>query len=214
MVWLAFLISYTIAALLYFGHDIVGLTSGPAKITIYQMVFVTVMLHALFIGWFSKHKEALPFAFLFVANLSFGWAAWKLAGGYSNAVVAHGILHILIAGAFISLTKSMAGALVCLLFVLNTIWAHIEWFNILPDRPSGAFTGFYYPDLISYTSMLAMVIYGLSCGDGGSRIRNWLNRPWGVYAHGFTSRGAELAHRDDRSPNYSRRHSDSFLDSS
>lgn len=213
MVWLTWVITYAAAAVFY-ASGVIVFTREPFNLNIYIMVFLAVLLAAILRGWQAQHKEFHVLATIFALNFALGHVIWSYSGGYYESIAGHMFLHVVLAAATISLTTSKVGAIVALLFCLDVLWAVLGLTRVFPERPWPTFTGFYYGDAIAYTGHLAMIIFGLSCGDGGSRIRNWLNRPWGVYAHGFTSRGAELAHRDDRSPNYSRRHSDSFLDSS
>ena len=175
MVWLTWIGFYALAAYLYLSGVII-FTREPINFNIYIMVFLAVLLASIARGWQTRHKEFSVFAIIFALNFTAGHLIWSYSGGYLPSVAGHMVLHTVLAIAVLHFTKSKTGAVVCLLFVLDVVWAALAITGVFPARPWPIFTGFYYGDAIAYTGHLAMVIFGLSCGDGGPLVRNWLNR--------------------------------------
>ncbi|MCP4410195.1 MAG: hypothetical protein GY807_21120 [Gammaproteobacteria bacterium] len=175
MVWGIWLTTYMLAAYLY-SIGIIVFMRDPINLNIYIGVFLAVLLACVFRGWQTRHKEFTAFALIFAINFTVGHLIWTYSGGYFESVAGHMLLHLALAAAVIAYTTSKTGAVVALLFVLDVIWGILGLTQVFPPRPWPIFTGFYYGDSIAYTGHLAMIVFGLSCGDGGKLARGWLNR--------------------------------------
>lgn len=193
MVWLAWVVTYAAAAAFY-SSGVIVFTREPFNLNIYIAVFLAVLLVAILRGWQTQHKEFSVFATIFTLNFALGHVIWSHSGGYYESIMGHMFLHFVLAGAIISLTTSKVGAIVALLFCLDFVWGILGLTQVFPERPWPTFTGFYYGDAIAYTGHLAMIIFGLSCGDGGSRIRDWLNQPVGGYVYGLDARNVHIGY--------------------
>ena len=180
MVWLTWLVTFAAAAAFY-ASGVIVFTREPFNLNIYIMVFLAVLLVSILRGWQTRHKEFTVFATIFAIKFTLGHIIWSNSGGYHESIVGHMILHTVLAFAMISLTTSRVGAVVALLFCLDVVWGVLGLIGVFPERPWPTFTGFYYGDAIAYTGHLAMIVFGLSCGDGGPRIRNWLYQLRGYY---------------------------------
>ena len=189
MVWLTWTLTYLLAAICY-SAGVVVFMREPINFNIYLMVFLAVLLAALFRGWQTRHKEFTALGLIFAANFTVGHLIWTYSGGYLPSVAGHMLLHTMLAVSAIHFTKSKIGAVVALLFVLDAVWGFLAITGVFPTRPWPIFTGWFYGDMIAYTGHLMLIVFGLSCNDGGRRIMNWLNSSRGRANEDYNGMGA------------------------
>lgn len=169
MTAIVFLSSFIAAAVWYSSNG----AMAPWGMTIYTSTALAVLVCGVAWSFAVKNTDLLKAAVLLCANYAFGHAAWTWGGGYHAGVILHALLHLALAACFLQWTVSRMGAFIGILMCLNVAWAIAELLGVFGGRPR-VFTGFYYPDLMAYTSITGSIVLGMSGGDTGKRIRQWL----------------------------------------
>ena len=153
------LLHYLSAGALFYGYSI------------YKLAFWAVLASCSLSLWINRAPlEQYLNCMLVAVNMVLGWMAWET----KDPVFWHAVLHVTIAAIIIvGYAQSRASLLVGGLFLMNVVFAVLQYSGALPDRPR-VFTGFYYPDLIAYSGHASMMIIAGASGDSGKFTREFL----------------------------------------